>query len=622
MTRVLATGAVPRKTRIGWRTQDLGEGGQSRPQEPPTTALMQGSILALGLLSAPLLGQGAHCHEWDLRALDGQSAPEGGILALTALEGQTLGVGGRTAFRSFIAGPARNQALLISDGDELRTIAFGCGGQAGSGAFGSCGDPAPGGGTFGGFFDAHVTPPALDRAGDLLFLADLVGAGSPRGLFLHRAASATTEVVARVGQVLPNGRTILALGTGSTNGAGDAVFLTCTSPGLVLATEVVRYSGGLLEIVAERGGPGPFGQNYELFSRQTALLPDGTLLPRQPLPAIDSAGRVAFWGATSGAIEFLALATPGASVSVIVGQNEPTPAGGNFWRLDAPLFAPDGEIVFSAMYLINTFPSGPSGWFSTSPTGIRHRFSTGTPSGDTHVAFLGRSWNPMAPFGADGEWILHATLAGPGVPLPEALLAVAPDGSHRVLVRTGDPAPGGGAVDRLFEHPCADAQGRVAISATLTGTLAGSAHWLHLPCGVPTAYCRAKANSHGTLPRIDSLGHARAGGADPFTVTAASVPSGQPAVLFYGFAAASTPFLGGLRCVAAPLRRSTVQVSSGGLPSHGAGTLTFDFAARIRAGVDPALVAGAAVHAQWFVRDPGDVHGAALTDALRFVITP
>ena len=98
-------------------------------------------------------------------------------------------------------------------------------------------------------------------------------------------------------------------------------------------------------------------------------------------------------------------------------------------------------------------------------------------------------------------------------------------------------------------------------------------------------------------------------------------------LLFYGVSGpAAIPLSGGLLCAAPPLRRTAFQHSFGSTPPlvDCSGAFTFDFNARIQSGVDPFLIQGEQVHAQYWWRDPANVDGTgiALTDGLAFFICP
>jgi hypothetical protein len=140
---------------------------------------------------------------------------------------------------------------------------------------------------------------------------------------------------------------------------------------------------------------------------------------------------------------------------------------------------------------------------------------------------------------------------------------------------------------------------------------------------VPEIYCEAKIDSQGCAPRTSFAGIPSANPSAAFEIRAGPLPAGRLGVLLYGYGPAAVPFAGGVRCVAPPIRRAAVVLSSGSGPGCSA-SLAADFDARIRSGSDPALVPGTVVYAQFVYRDRGDPTGSTLglADALRFVVQP
>ena len=144
-------------------------------------------------------------------------------------------------------------------------------------------------------------------------------------------------------------------------------------------------------------------------------------------------------------------------------------------------------------------------------------------------------------------------------------------------------------------------------------------------CPSPSVYCTAKTNSQGCVPQIAASGSAGVSGTAPFTITGANVINQRSGLLFYGFASGSTIFQGGTKCIGGTPKRSPLVDSGGNVgPDDCSGVLSFDFNARIRAGVDPALFAGNTVYAQWWYRDGADPQGfgTGLSNAVSFRICP
>jgi Tol biopolymer transport system component len=142
---------------------------------------------------------------------------------------------------------------------------------------------------------------------------------------------------------------------------------------------------------------------------------------------------------------------------------------------------------------------------------------------------------------------------------------------------------------------------------------------------VPVSYCTAKPNSAGCTPAIASNGAPSATAMGVFDVFATQIVSSEAGILTYALTPQRRLFQGGRLCVASPITRTAVQLSGGSPPPVDCtGELHFDFNARIQAGLDPALVAGGVVFAQYWYRDGADPSGfgTGLSDALMFTIGP
>jgi hypothetical protein len=158
----------------------------------------------------------------------------------------------------------------------------------------------------------------------------------------------------------------------------------------------------------------------------------------------------------------------------------------------------------------------------------------------------------------------------------------------------------------------------------------GSESWLRLELlrnqrwRAPVTYCFANADSHGCAATVAASGSASASSSAPFTLSASDVLSNKFGLLFYGHAPKSAAFHGSVLCAAPPLVRTPAQGSGGNAPpvEDCSGSFALDFNARIQAGVDPSLVAGATVTAQYWYRDPSAPSTTALSSAVRFWIRP
>lgn len=144
--------------------------------------------------------------------------------------------------------------------------------------------------------------------------------------------------------------------------------------------------------------------------------------------------------------------------------------------------------------------------------------------------------------------------------------------------------------------------------------------------GFASTYCTAKTNSQGCTPAISATGAASATSGSGFVIDAASVLNQHLGLLFYGKTGpASAPFHGGWLCATPPRRRTPVQSSGGSIGgSDCTGTYSLDFNSWIASGIDPALITGAQVNAQYWSRDPGFAppDNVGLTDAVEFQLAP
>ena len=142
------------------------------------------------------------------------------------------------------------------------------------------------------------------------------------------------------------------------------------------------------------------------------------------------------------------------------------------------------------------------------------------------------------------------------------------------------------------------------------------------PAPLVGVYCTAKVNSKGCEPAIGSTGTPSASQASGFVVSATELVNQKLGLLLYGVnGSAATPFAGGLRCIAPPVRRTVSSSTGGSTPptSDCSGTIAIDmnaFAAGLFGNPHPALsMAGTHVHCQLWARDkaPSNVQ---LSDAL------
>jgi hypothetical protein len=139
----------------------------------------------------------------------------------------------------------------------------------------------------------------------------------------------------------------------------------------------------------------------------------------------------------------------------------------------------------------------------------------------------------------------------------------------------------------------------------------------------PTTYCTGKVNSLGCTPAMASSGSPSTSSGAPFLITASNILNQKAGLLFYSHRPCSAPFQGGVLCALPPTLRTPAQTSGGSTSgSDCTGTYSLDFNAQIQSGVDPSLVAGGEIYAQYWSRDPQSASTTSLSNALRSVINP
>ena len=171
---------------------------------------------------------------------------------------------------------------------------------------------------------------------------------------------------------------------------------------------------------------------------------------------------------------------------------------------------------------------------------------------------------------------------------------------------------------------------------TLTSIGFAGRHVILDICGTQTGaavvtYCTAKTNSLGCNPAIGSTGTPSATVGSGFTVNTINVINNKPGLYLYtNGGRAAVAFSGGLRCVAAPVKRS-VALNSGGNPPPNdcSGTYSLDFNAFAvgALGGTPAAyltVAGTVVDGQAWGRDNGFAppNNATLSNGIEWTVGP
>jgi hypothetical protein len=342
-------------------------------------------------------------------ALDWQGQPlpagESGTLDPLAFNhSTTLNNHGRIAFAAHVDGAARNQGVFVSDTDGLHAIALGCGSYGGGGAPDSCGDPSPIGGTFSGFFlDTFATPDINDN-GDVLFIADVDGGSSTRGLFLYQAGSDSIVKIIAVGDPSPLGGTITVIGPGNLNNAGTIAFLAVTDDGQ--GSDILLWQDGVVSKYVAAGDAAPGGGTFTLLGSELWGYVDGTSLAGGPAPGINESGQISFRGYVDGGIAAggLFLST-GGKHEWLLKAGDDAPGGSSFADFDAPLLNNNGEIAF-----YGSIKGGSTGiWVTGTPGNWRRVLAFGDQIGGGTIDGMAVSRNPMHALADNGDLVLWST---------------------------------------------------------------------------------------------------------------------------------------------------------------------------------------------------------------------
>jgi hypothetical protein len=157
----------------------------------------------------------------------------------------------------------------------------------------------------------------------------------------------------------------------------------------------------------------------------------------------------------------------------------------------------------------------------------------------------------------------------------------------------------------------------------LYGTDAGRARLIFGNADFPTSYCTGKTNSQGCDPLITYGGSASVS-VGVLQLVGRNVLPNVSGILIWSLTQASTPFYGGTLCVAAPIRRTPVQLSvSSPSPAYlcdGVYSTTFTYSDLTAAGLAPGMV----MYAQYWSRDNGFVppNNIGLTNGIAVPILP
>src|SRR5437867_217525 len=199
------------------------------------------------------------------------------------------------------------------------------------------GQPAPGGGVF-ERFSVEVLPVVapVNSHGHVAFFATILRGRTSEGYF--RATGRRIDTIAAQGDAAPGGGTFSGFGRHpipALNEAGDVAFAAAVSGGKTVEG-IFATTGRRLRAVAVVGGAAP-GIASGTFANLDA-------------PALNDRGDVAFLATVRRGretVEAIYLSS-GATLSKIVAQGDPAPAGGAFAGFGVPALNAGGAVGFTA----------------------------------------------------------------------------------------------------------------------------------------------------------------------------------------------------------------------------------------------------------------------------------
>lgn len=466
-------------------------------------------------ITGPGVSPNASCTTIPL-AIQGMVVPGAGTLSPASYANPALmNRSGAIAFAAATTDPLRNQGIFVVDATGLHAIAIGSGGGGGSTAPGTAGDPTPLGGTFTGFFGGTMFAPPINDAGDVLFLADLVGGIAPRGLFLYVAAADAIVPVAWNGGPSPLGGNFTAIGPGVLNDYGEVLFLGMQQS--QFESDVFHYHNGAVTTFAAAGQPAPGGGVLSQLGTESLGMVDGTRIPVGPLPSINACGQVAYRVVVSGGQATIGILVRTSGVDQwYLRDGDPTPNGGSFASFQGAAINGRGEIaVFTDYWSGGNITSG---WFAGAPGNFREVLSFYSPVDGGSCLGLAFSRNPMTTIDDLGNVVLWCDLGGN----QGRIVVVDREGEIEVLARQGGPTGTGGTYGTIDAWPSLNGAGRATIDAGVVQGGVSSPYFAAAMCGplLATSPCAPP----GGNARIDNVGPA----GDAFAVFAALSETNVP----------------------------------------------------------------------------------------------
>ena len=314
----------------------------------------------------------------------------------------TINNAGTIAFVASVTGADRNQGIFTADADGLHIVMLGCGDGGGSGNPGTCGDPSPIGGTFGGIFQGTFGTPAINDNGDVLFVADVADGDAPRGLFLYQAATGEIVKIVAQGDATPLGGTFTIVGMGSVNSAGTVVFLAGRGDINDPMTDIYMWQDGVVTKYVAAGDPVPGGGTFSLIGTETLGFADGSFVAGGPNPAINEAGEIAFRGIVSGVpgTDRGIFKSTGGTHEWLVRAGDEAPDGSTYIDFQAPSLNASGEVAFFADTSVT------SAWYAGAGSSWRRIVAFNDIVEGAAVDGLAFSRNPMNTIADNGDVVV------------------------------------------------------------------------------------------------------------------------------------------------------------------------------------------------------------------------
>src|SRR5881628_1418808 len=311
------------------------------------------------------------------------------------------------------------------------------------------GQAVPGGGTFDRFSVESLPIVApINGKGQVAFFATILRGRSSEGLFVSSGE--------RIGKLAADGNA--APGGGVFSGFGRHPVPALNEGGeLAFAAAIVgaRAVEGIF-VASPRGT-----RAIALAGAAAPDIPSGTIASLDA-PAINDRGDVAFLATVRRgreSVEAIYLSS-GATLSKVVAQGDPAPAGGTFAGFGVPALNDSGALAFAAVVEGRAVPGG-----VFVAKGGRTRMLVGA-GDESPIGGIFAKFSERVALNSAGAVAFTSLLKD--APVAQAVFVVE-GGRPRKVVALGDGAPGGGLFSHFGLWPALSADGAVAFTASVDG---------------------------------------------------------------------------------------------------------------------------------------------------------